>query len=47
MHGPGAQRGDPKDDAGGNLWTNIGDSIGDQLDVVQVLNFVRCVRDAL
>jgi len=46
IHGPGAQRADPKDDQGGNLWDRIGDSIGDQADVVQVDDFVRCVRDA-
>jgi hypothetical protein len=43
VHGPGAQRSDPKDDQGGNLFAGL-DSIGDQLDVVQVDNFVRCVR---
>lgn len=46
IHGPGAQRADPKDDQGGNLWDRIGGSIGDQEDVVQVDDFVRCVRDA-
>ena len=44
FHGPGAQRSDPKDDQRGELWNMIGESIGDQKDVVQVNNFVRCVR---
>ena len=45
VHGPGAQRADPKDDQNGNIWNNIGNSIGDQKDVVQVNNFVRCCRN--
>ncbi len=45
MHGPGAQRADPKDDQMGALWDRIGSSIGDQKDVVQVNNFVRCLRN--
>jgi hypothetical protein len=45
VHGPGAQRADPKDDQKGMLWSHV-ESIGDQLDVVQADNFVRCVRDA-
>ncbi|PKN55000.1 MAG: hypothetical protein CVU56_23545 [Deltaproteobacteria bacterium HGW-Deltaproteobacteria-14] len=44
VHGPGAQRSDPKDDQMGNIWTKVGESIGDQQDVVQIDNFVRCVR---
>ncbi len=40
IHGPGAQRSDPKDDRNGNLWTNT-QSIGDRYDVVQADNFVR------
>ena len=38
-HGPGAQRSDPKSEP--QSWPT---SIGDQKDVVQVNNFVRCVR---
>ena len=38
-HGPGAQRADPKSEPG--VWPV---SIGDQKDVVQVNNFVRCNR---
>ena len=45
VHGPGAQRSDPKDDQNGSVWNNIGNSIGDQKDVVQVNNFVRCCRN--
>ncbi|MCP4129952.1 MAG: DUF1566 domain-containing protein [bacterium] len=37
-HGPGAQRSDPKINA------SLPTSIGDQKDVVQADNFVRCVR---
>ena len=47
VHGPSAQRSDPKDDQKGNLWKQIGGSIGDQKDAVQVDNFVRCVRGGL
>ncbi|MCB1157131.1 MAG: DUF1566 domain-containing protein [Leptospiraceae bacterium] len=39
-HGPGAQRSDPK-----SVPTTWPTSIGDQKDVVQVNNFVRCVRN--
>lgn len=39
-HGPGAQRADPK--SAPPSWPT---SIGDQKDVVQVENFVRCVRE--
>ena len=41
-HGPGAQRSDPK--PAPQNWPT---SIGDQKDVVQVDNFVRCVRAGL
>lgn len=40
IHGPGAQRADPK-------WENGHDfsaGVGDQQDVVQIQNYVRCVR---
>jgi hypothetical protein len=40
IHGPGAQRADPKVDQGLD-WTG---GIGDQQDVVQMDNYVRCVR---
>jgi hypothetical protein len=40
IHGPGAQRADPKTDRGFD-WT---DGIGDQQDFVQMDNYVRCVR---
>ncbi len=39
VHGPGAQRSDPKYDNG-----NLPESIGDQEDLVQANNYVRCVR---
>jgi hypothetical protein len=42
VHGPGALRSDPKDDQQGQLWAHT-ESMGDQLDAVQVYNFVRCV----
>ena len=45
VHGPGAQRSDPKDEQMGNVWNMIGESIGDQKDTVQVNDFVRCVRN--
>ena len=35
---------DPNDDQNGNVWNLIGESMGDQKDVVQIENFVRCVR---
>ncbi len=40
IHGPGAQRSDPKLDDG----TNYSSGIGDQRDVVQINNYVRCLR---
>ena len=39
IHGPGAQRSDPKHDNG-----HLPVSIGDQQDLVQADNYVRCVR---
>jgi len=39
IHGPGAQRSSPKYDNG-----NLPTSLGDQEDLVQVDNYVRCVR---
>ena len=39
IHGPGAQRSSPKYDNG-----NLPTSFGDQEDLVQVNNYVRCVR---
>ena len=45
VHGPGAQRGDFKDDERGDIWDHLEtDSVGDQKDAVQIYNFVRCVR---
>lgn len=41
IHGPGAQRSDPKYDNG-----SLPASLGDQSDLVQANNYVRCVRDA-
>ncbi len=40
IHGPGAQRADPKRDNG----IDFSDGVGDQRDVVQIDNYVRCVR---
>ncbi len=40
IHGPGAQRADPKVDIGRDYSAGI----GDQQDVVQIDNFARCVR---
>jgi len=40
IHGPGAQRADPKKDEG----MTFPDGVGDQQDVVQIHNYVRCVR---
>ncbi|KJR41397.1 protein of unknown function DUF1566 [Candidatus Magnetoovum chiemensis] len=40
IHGPGAQRSDPKYDDG----TDYSSGLGDQEDVVQIYNYVRCVR---
>ena len=40
IHGPGAQRADPKIDKGKD-WTA---GVGDQKDMVQISNYVRCVR---
>lgn len=42
VHGPGAQRSDPKDDQNGQIWDHL-ESMGDQKDVAQIDNFVRCV----